>query len=86
MTCRVVRRPDGSISFIACTRGGPRPKMPTRVNCWSPGCLASMIALCDFAIDLERTCDRPMCWAHRHIVAPGVDYCSEHVKTCEMMP
>ena len=34
--------------------------------------------LCDYPIGDGKTCDRGMCDAHRHNVAPEVDYCALH--------
>lgn len=83
MTCRTVGLADNSLAII-CTRG-PKTKAKPCEECGKPS-----VALCDFPVapaiygktrrKKPKTCDSPMCQAHRHPV-PGMDdcdYCTPH--------
>lgn len=76
MAATVFRFADGT-AVIVCGRGA----RPARVSCrWCP---RLSTALCDFPSAPDRTCDAPMCPAHRWRV-PGTrdtDYCPDHDRT-----
>src|SRR5690349_6762597 len=36
--------------------------------------------LCDFPVGNEKSCDRPMCQKHAHVIAPDLDYCPSHAE------
>ena len=39
--------------------------------------------LCDYPVGEEKTCDRPLCGAHAHEIAPGLHYCAAHLTLWE---
>lgn len=67
MPCYHVDLPDGGHAIVR-SNLGPHCSRCRRVGEF----------LCDFPVGGGRTCDRPVCKAHRHPVAPGVDYCTVH--------
>lgn len=71
MACRVVDLSNGATAIV-CTRG-------KRETCWNRGCDRNSEALCDCPVGDGRTCDRRLCYKHRHRMGAGVDYCSEHL-------
>lgn len=76
--CSVVATGEGGFAIV-CQRGVRRtPK------CWNRGCARDGAWQCDGRTTEGKTCDRWLCWKHRHPAGLNVDYCSEHAKQREL--
>jgi len=76
MTCRKAQIGDSTV--IMCSRG-----KSTATRCSVTGCQNAATYLCDYPLAGDKagkTCDRPVCNVHRHIVSPKVDYCPPHAR------
>jgi hypothetical protein len=62
--------PDGRKMFI---HGDLGP------HCVGERCGAAGGFLCDFPVADGRTCDRPLCERHAHLIGPDLHYCAAHM-------
>jgi len=52
-------------------------------HCNASGCNWVSEYLCDYPIDDDKTCDRPLCDEHAYEVAPDLHYCAAHYNELE---
>jgi hypothetical protein len=69
MPLYIERTRDGGVMFIHGNLGA---------HCSE--CCASADYLCDFPVQMGRTCDLPLCASHAYELAPEIHYCPNHLQ------